>query len=69
MRNGITFSLSAVDRQRLSDAIAAPLNPQKHVWRARIAAEQQRSGDVGDHGHNGIGTCLINLRFARSLSD
>ena len=36
MRDGITFSLSKADRQRLSDIAAAPLSPQKHVWRARI---------------------------------
>jgi len=36
MRNGITFSLSEADRERLSRIAAAPLSPQKHVWRARI---------------------------------
>jgi transposase len=36
MRDGITFSLSEADRQRLSDIAAAPLSPQKPVWRARI---------------------------------
>ena len=36
MRDGITFSLSEADRQRLSDIAAAPLSPQKHVWRTRI---------------------------------
>jgi transposase len=36
MRNGIGFTLSAADRQRLRDIAAAPLSPQKHVWRARI---------------------------------
>jgi transposase len=36
MRNGITFSLSEVDRERLIGIVAAPLSPQKHVWRARI---------------------------------
>lgn len=36
MRNGITFSLSEADRDRLSGIVAAPLSPQKHVWRARI---------------------------------
>ena len=36
MRTGITFSLSVADRQRLNGIVAAPLSPQKHVWRARI---------------------------------
>jgi hypothetical protein len=36
MRDGITFSLSQADRERLSGIVAAPLSPQKHVWRARI---------------------------------
>lgn len=36
MRDGITFSLSEVDRERLSGIVAAPLSPQQHVWRARI---------------------------------
>ena len=36
MRNGITFSLSEADRERLIGIVAAPLSPQKHVWRARI---------------------------------
>jgi len=36
MRDGITFSLSEVCRERLSGIVAAPLSPQKHVWRARI---------------------------------
>lgn len=36
MRDGITFSLSEADCQRLSDIAAAPLSPQKHVWRTRI---------------------------------
>jgi len=35
-RNGITLSLSEADSQRLSGIVAAPLSPQKHVWRARI---------------------------------
>ncbi len=36
MRNGIAFTVSAVDRQRLHAVVAAPKSPQKHVWRARI---------------------------------
>jgi transposase len=36
MRNGITFSLSPADRERLRGIVSAPLSPQKHVWRARI---------------------------------
>ena len=36
MRDGITFSLSEANSQRLSDIAAAPLSPQKHVWRAWI---------------------------------
>src|SRR3546814_10927212 len=36
MRDGISFTVSASDRQRLHDIVSAPLSPQKHVWRARI---------------------------------
>ena len=36
MRNGISFTVSATDCQRLRDIVLAPLSPQKHVWRARI---------------------------------
>lgn len=36
MRDGITFTLSAADRQRLREIAAAPRSPQKHVWPARI---------------------------------
>lgn len=36
MRNGITFSLSKADRERLSGIVVAPLSPQEHVWPARI---------------------------------
>ncbi|TGQ27696.1 IS630 family transposase, partial [Mesorhizobium sp. M00.F.Ca.ET.216.01.1.1] len=36
MRNGISFTISASDRQRLQAIVAAPGSPQKHVWRARI---------------------------------
>ena len=36
MRDGISFTVSAADCQRLRDIVLAPLSPQKHVWRARI---------------------------------
>ena len=36
MRNGISFTISSRDRQRLQAIVAAPKSPQKHVWRARI---------------------------------
>ena len=36
MRSGISFELSAGDRQRLRAIVADPKSPQKHVWRARI---------------------------------
>jgi len=36
MRNGISFTVSAADRQRLHAVVAAPKSPQKHVRRARI---------------------------------
>jgi transposase len=36
MRTGITFTVSADDRQRLNAIVAAPTSPQKHVWRAHI---------------------------------
>lgn len=36
MRTGISFTLSASDRQRLRAIIANPMSLQKHVWRARI---------------------------------
>ena len=37
MRTGISFTVSAGERQRLQAIVAAPWSPQKHVWRARIA--------------------------------
>ena len=49
MRDGITFTLSTPDRQRLDEIAAAPRSPQKHVWRARIVL---LSGD-------GLGTSAI----------
>ena len=49
MRDGITFSVSQADRQRLSDIAAAPLSPHKHVWRARIVLLSS----------NGLGTWAI----------
>jgi len=36
MRDGISFTLSARDRQRLRAVAADPKSSQKHVWRARI---------------------------------
>jgi transposase len=36
MRSGISFVVSADDRQRLCAIVADPKSPQKHVWRARI---------------------------------
>ncbi len=36
MRSGISFTISAGDRQRLRAIVADPKSPQKHVWRARI---------------------------------
>ena len=36
MRSGISFVVSASDRQRLSAVVSDPKSPQKHVWRARI---------------------------------
>lgn len=36
MRDGISFTVSAADCQRLRDIELAPLSPQKHVWRASI---------------------------------
>jgi transposase len=49
MGNGISFTVSASDRQRLKAIVAAPGSPQKHVWRARIVL---LSGD-------GLGTSAI----------
>ena len=36
MRSGISFTVSAGERQRLRAIVADPKRPQKHVWRARI---------------------------------
>lgn len=49
MRTGISFTISACDRQRLRAIVAAPTSPQKHVWRARIVL---LSGD--GHGTSSI---------------
>ena len=49
MRNGISFTVSSADRQRLRAIVADPKSPQKHVWRARIIL---LSGD-------GLGTSAI----------
>ena len=56
MRDGISFTLSAADRQRLRDIAAAPRSPQKHVWRARIVL---LSGD-------GLGTSAIMAETGKS---
>ena len=36
MREGISFEVSAVDRERLVAVVAGRNSSQKHVWRARI---------------------------------
>ena len=36
MRDGISFTVSAGDRQRLHGIVSDPKSLQKHVWRARI---------------------------------
>ena len=36
MRSGISFTVTATERQRLRAIVADPKSPQKHVWRARI---------------------------------
>ena len=56
MRNSITFSLSAADRQRLNAIAAGPQSRQKHVWRARIVL---LSGD-------GLGTSAIMAQTGKS---
>src|SRR3546814_16564234 len=56
MRNGISFTLSSDDRQRLQAVVAAPASPQKHVWRAHIIL---LSGD-------GVGTSAIMARTGKS---
>lgn len=56
MRDGITFTLSSADRERLNAIAAAPQSPQKHVWRARIVL---LSGD-------GLGTSAIMAQTGKS---
>jgi hypothetical protein len=56
MRDGIHFTLSSADRQRLNDIAAAPRSLQKHVWRARIVL---LSGD-------GLGTSAIMAQTRKS---
>src|SRR3954452_13171395 len=36
MREGISFEVSAADRERLAAVVAGRGSPQKHVWRAAI---------------------------------
>src|SRR5262249_47928549 len=56
MRTGISFTVSSIDRERLS-ALARDRNaPQKHVWRAKIVL---LSGD-------GVGTVEIMWQTAKS---
>lgn len=52
MRNGISFTVSASDSQRLQAIVAAPGSPHKHVKRVPIVL---LSGD-------GLGTWAIMLR-------
>jgi len=56
MRDGISFTISSADRQRLCDVAAAPRSLQKHVWRARIVL---LSGD-------GLGTSAIMAETGKS---
>lgn len=56
MRDGISFILSAADRQRLRAITSAPRSLQKHVWRARIVL---LSGD-------GLGTSGIMAETGKS---
>ena len=56
MRNGIFFSVSSGDRQRLQAIVVGPKSPQKHVWRARIVL---LSGD-------GLGTSAIMAETGKS---
>ncbi len=56
MRSGISFTLSAGDRQRLRAVVADPKSPQKHVWRAHIVL---LSGE-------GLGTSAIMTETGKS---
>ena len=56
MRNGITFTVSADERQQLRGIVADPKSPQKHVWRARIVL---LSGDA-------LGTSAIMAKTGKS---
>lgn len=56
IRNGIIFTLSPKDRQRLNEIATAPKSPQKHVWQARIVL---LSGD-------GVGTSAIMAQTGKS---
>ena len=56
MRTGITFIVSAADRERLTALINDRNAPQKHVWRARIIL---LSGD-------GVGTVEIMRRTGKA---
>lgn len=56
MRNGISFTISAADRQRLCDIAAAPRSAQKHAWRARIVLLSGK----------GLGTSAIMVQTGKS---
>ena len=56
MRTGISFTVSADERQRLRAIVADPKSPQKHVWRARIVL-------LSDEG---LGTSAIMAKTAKS---
>jgi transposase len=56
MRSGISFTVSADERQRLGAIVADPKSPQKHVWRARIVL---LSGE-------GLGTLAIMAETGKS---
>jgi len=56
MRNGISFTVSSADRQRLRAIVSDPKSPQKHVWRACIIL---LSGD-------GLGTSAIMAETGKS---
>ncbi len=56
MRSGVSFTLSAGDRQRLRAVVADPKSPQKHVWRAHIVL---LSGE-------GLGTSAIMTETGKS---
>jgi hypothetical protein len=56
MRSGISFTVSAGERQRLRAIVADPKSPQKHVWRARIILKSDK----------GLGTSAIMTETGKS---